>query len=71
MENELKFNNTNDRVDFDHINEYAKKFRLSIEREAFIEGVRVGFQMASERYLEHLSEFEKRRTTNTVIIKRE
>lgn len=57
-------------MDFDNINEYAqKKFRLSVERDAFIEGVRAGFQLASNRYLEYLSEFEKRRANNIIVIK--
>ena len=55
-------------MDFDNINEYAKKFRLSVERDAFMEGVRLGFQMASDRYLKHLSEFEKRRAKNVILI---
>jgi hypothetical protein len=42
MENELKFNNQKDRVDFDHINEYAN--------------------------LKYLSEFEKRRANNIIVI---
>ena len=49
-------------LDFDNINEYAKKFRLSVEHDAFMEGVRLGFQWASERYLEYLSEFEKKKS---------
>lgn len=57
-------------MDFDYINEYAaKKFRLSAEREAFMKGVRMGFQLASEKYLEYLSEFEKRRTNSIIVIK--
>lgn len=56
-------------MDIDHINEYAKKFRLSVERDAFIEGVRLGFQLASDRYLKCLSEFEKRRTNSIIVIK--
>lgn len=57
-------------MDFDNINEYAaKKFRLSVEHDAFMEGVRLGFQWASERYLEHLSEIEKRRTNSIIVIK--
>jgi hypothetical protein len=69
MENELKFNNPKGSLDFDHINEYAKKFRLSVERDAFMEGVRLGFQLASDRYLKYLSEFEKRRANNIIVIK--
>lgn len=58
-------------MDFDNINEYAaKKFRLSVERDAFLEGVRTGFQWASDKYLEYLSEFEKRRTNNIIVIKK-
>lgn len=53
---------------FDEINIYAKKFRLSIEHDAFMEGVRLGFQFATNRYLEYLSEFEKRRTNNIIVI---
>jgi hypothetical protein len=56
-------------MDFDHVDEYAKRFSLSVERDAFIEGVRLGFQLASERYLEYLSEFEKRRANNIIVIK--
>jgi hypothetical protein len=57
-------------MDFDNINEYAKKkFRLSLEHDAFMEGVRLGFQWASERYLEYLSEFEKRRANSILVIK--
>lgn len=57
-------------MDFDNINEYAaKKFRLSVERDAFLEGVKRGFQLASNRYLEYLSEFEKRRTNSIIVIK--
>ena len=57
-------------MDFDYINEYAaKKFRLSAERESFMKGVRMGFQLASENYLEYLSEFEKRRTNSIIVIK--
>lgn len=55
-------------MDFDYVNEYAKKFRLSIEHDAFIEGVRLGFQLASNRYLEYLSELEKRRANNVIVI---
>lgn len=50
------------------VNEYEKRFRLSVERDAFFEGVRYGFQLASERYLEYLSEFEKRRANNVIVI---
>ena len=56
-------------MDFDNINERAKKFRRSVERDAFIEGVRSGFQLASNRYLDYLSDFEKRRTTSIIVIK--
>lgn len=56
-------------MDIDYINERAKKFRLSVESDAFVEGVRVGFQMASDRYLEYLSEFEKRRANSIIVIK--
>lgn len=55
-------------MDFDYINEYAKKFKLLAERDAFLKGVRLGFQLASERYLEYLSEFEKRRTKSVIVI---
>lgn len=55
-------------MDFDHVNEYAKRFRLSVERDAFMEGVRLGFQLASEKYLGYLSEFEKRRTNSVIVI---
>lgn len=54
--------------DFDNINEYAKRFRLSVERDAFMKGVRLGFQLASERYIKYLSEFEKRRVSNIIVI---
>ena len=57
-------------MDFDYVNEYTKKFRLSVERDAFTEGVRMGFKWASDRYLEYLSEFEKRRTNNIIVIKK-
>lgn len=50
------------------INEYAKKFRLSVERDAFIKGVRMGFQLASERHLSYLREFEKIRTNSAIVI---
>lgn len=56
-------------MDFDNINEHAKKFRLSVERDAFIEGVRHGFQLASEKHLEQLRNIEKYRTNNVIIIK--
>jgi hypothetical protein len=56
-------------MDFDNINEYAKRFKLSVERDAFMEGVRLGFQLASDRYLEYLSEFEKRRANSIIVIK--
>lgn len=56
-------------MDVNNINEYAKKFRLSVEHDAFIEGVRLGFQWASDRYLQYLSEFEKRRANNIIEIK--
>lgn len=57
-------------MDVDYINEYAKKkFRLSVEHDAFMAGVRLGFQLASERYLEYLSEFEKRRANGIIVIK--
>lgn len=56
-------------MDFDCINERAKKFRLSVERDAFIEGVMSGFQLASNRYLEYLSEFEKKRINSVIVIK--
>lgn len=56
-------------MDVDYINEYAKKkFRLSAEHDAFSDGLRLGFQLASERYLEYLSEFEKRRANNIIVI---
>lgn len=69
MEESLKFNNPTCSMDFDHINEYAKKFRLSAERDAFMKGVRLGFSAASDRYLKYLSEFGKRRTNNIIVIK--
>lgn len=56
-------------MDIDYINEYAKKFRISVEHDAFMEGVRLGFQLASNRYLDYLSEFEKRRTNSIIVIK--
>lgn len=56
-------------MDFDNINEYAKRFRFSAEHDAFMEGVRLGFQWASDRYLKYLSEFEKRRTNSIIVIK--
>lgn len=56
-------------MDIDYINEFAKKFRLPAEREAFMKGVRMGFQLASGKYLEYLSEFEKRRTNSIIVIK--
>lgn len=57
-------------MDFDYINEYAKKkFRLSVGHDAFMEGVRLGFQWASERYLDYLSEREKRRANSIIVIK--
>lgn len=55
-------------MDFDDVNEYAKKFR-PYERDAFMKGVRLGFQLASNRYLEYLSEFEKRRINSVIVIK--
>lgn len=55
-------------MDFDNINEYAKKFRISAERDAFLKGVRLGFQIASVRYLQHLHEFEKYRTNSIIVI---
>lgn len=55
-------------MDFDYVNEYTKKFRLSVERDAFTEGVRMGFQWAANRYLEYLSELEKRRTNSIIVI---
>lgn len=58
-------------MDFDNINEYAKRFRLSVERDAFMKGVRLGFQLASDRYLQYLSEFEKRRAKNIIVINNE
>ncbi len=67
---ETKLINPNKRsLGFDNIDEYAKKFKLSTERHAFMEGVRLGFQLASERYIEYLSEIEKRRTNNIIVIK--
>jgi hypothetical protein len=65
----LLINPNNRSLDFDNINEYAKKFRLSGERSAFLEGVRLGFSWATERYVEYLSEFEKRRTNNIIVVK--
>lgn len=57
-------------MDIDYINEYAKKkFRISVEHDAFMEGVRLGFQLASNMYLDYLSEFEKRRTNSIIVIK--
>ena len=56
-------------MDFDSINEYAKRFKLSVERDAFLEGVRLAFHWASERYTQYLSEFEKRRTNSIIVIK--
>ena len=55
-------------MDVDNINEYAKKFRLSVERDAFFEGVRLGFQVASNRYLECLSELDKRRANSIIVV---
>jgi hypothetical protein len=55
-------------MDVKTINEYAKKFRLSVEREAFMEGVRLGFQVASDRYLECLSELDKRRANSIIVV---
>lgn len=68
MEESMKFNERSQRL-LDNINEYAKKFRLPDERIAFHEGVRLGFNLATERYIEYLSEFEKRRTNNIIVIK--
>ena len=68
MKNELEFNNSTCNLDFDHINEYAKKFRLSVERDAFFEGVRLDFQVASNRYFECLSELDKRRTNSIIVV---
>lgn len=45
-------------MDIDYIN----------ERDAFMKGVRLGFQLASDRYLDYLSEFEKRRTSIITVI---
>ena len=56
-------------MDFDYVNERAKKFSLSVERDAFITGVMLGFQLASDNYLKYLSEFEKRRTNSIIVIK--
>lgn len=57
-------------MDVDYINEYAKKkFRLSVEHDAFMDGLRLGFQLASDRYLKYLSEFEKRRANSIIVIK--
>lgn len=56
-------------MDLDYINERAKKFNTLIERDAFFEGVRLGAQLASNRYLDYLSEFDKRRTNSIIIIK--
>lgn len=57
-------------MDFDNINEYAKKkFGLSVERDIFMKGVRLGFQLASDRHLKYLSEFEKRRANSIIVIK--
>lgn len=56
-------------MDWDYINERAKKFKLSIEHDAFMEGVRLGFQLASDRYYDYVSEFEKRRANSIIIIK--
>ena len=56
-------------MDFDYINARAKKFRLSIERDAFMEGVRLGFQLASDRYYDYVSNFEKRRANSIIVIK--
>lgn len=56
-------------MNWDYINERAKKFKLSIEHDAFMEGVRLGFQLASNRYLEYLSDFEKRRANSIIVIK--
>lgn len=55
-------------MDVNNINEYAKKFRLSVERDAFLEGVRLGFQVASNRYLECLSELDKRRANSIIVV---
>ena len=55
-------------MDVNNINEYAKKFRLSVERDAFFEGVRLGFQVASNRYLECLSELDKRRANSIIVV---
>lgn len=56
-------------MDIDYINERAKKFRLSAERDAFIEGVRYGFQLASDRYQQYSHEIEKYRTNSKIVIK--
>lgn len=56
-------------MDIDYINEYGKKFKLPIEQDAFLEGVRLGFQWASDRYLQYFHEFEKYRTNSIIVIK--
>lgn len=55
-------------MDIDYINERAKKFKILVERDAFMEGVRLVFQLATNRYLEYLSEFEKRRANSIIVI---
>lgn len=56
-------------MDFDYVNERAKKYSLSVERDAYIEGVRHGFHLASEKYLEHLINIEKIQNKSVIIIK--
>jgi hypothetical protein len=56
-------------MDLEYINERAKKFMLSIERDAFLEGVRLGFQLGLDRYRDYLSEREKRRANSIIVIK--
>ena len=66
LHKKLKYNSMN----IEEINQEAEKYKLSVERDAFIKGVRTGFQLASNKYIELLSKQERLRTNNVIVVEK-
>lgn len=57
-------------MNVEEINQEAKKLNLSVERDAFIKGVRMGFQLAATNYVELLSKQEQLRTNSVIVVEK-
>lgn len=51
------------------INKEAEKFKTSIEQTAFLEGVRRGFSLAIEQFIQERIKFDQLGTKTTIVIK--